>query len=161
MKSKFIEGQSYEAGSVCDHNAKWVYKVIKRTAKSIWISEDGEEPKRKGISLTWDGHEMVKPHGTYSMAPILSADSPCEARAPRVTFMPEQACASAGAPETIPANFNPCKKPTFKMHGKTCYIARAEVFLDGEVLSWRCKASNGEFFIEPVWFVENMMAKPA
>ena len=74
--SQFNVGQTYSMRSVCDHNCIWSYKVIKRTAKTVKL-----EPSDKtyGDVITcrpyiYEGIEKCKPTGSYSMAPILSAD---------------------------------------------------------------------------------------
>ena len=75
--STFQPGRYYFCRSVCDHSCVWVYRVVRRTAKSVWISEvrNGIEskPARKAISH-WRGEEQCKPSGSYSMAPILGAE---------------------------------------------------------------------------------------
>lgn len=72
---KFEIGKSYYAVSVCDSNCKWVYKVVKRTAKRVTLQAQQYpfEVITKGISTFWE-NEQCHPQGRYSMAPILSAD---------------------------------------------------------------------------------------
>jgi len=81
-KFKFVPGNTYSMRSVCDHECVWTYLVVRRTAKSVWLSETtystrhGREPgpvKRKLISV-WRGEEQVQPHGRYSFSPILGAE---------------------------------------------------------------------------------------
>lgn len=73
---KFEVGKIYSCRSIGDHNCIWRYKVLKRTAKTIVIQEDDEEPKVCRIKeRTYCGQieEFVYPEGRYSMCPILSA----------------------------------------------------------------------------------------
>jgi hypothetical protein len=70
---QFKAGSDYEVRSICDHNCIFKFKVIKRTAKSIWITERSEPVKRKSIYI-YNSEECVKPHGSFSMAPILGAN---------------------------------------------------------------------------------------
>lgn len=79
---KFKAGSIYSCNSVGDHNCRWFFRVEKRTAKTILVTELNRdltvnthrqnESGRKRISL-WDGVESVSPLGRYSMAPILRA----------------------------------------------------------------------------------------
>lgn len=74
-ETKFEAGRTYYTRSVCDHECIFRFEVVRRTARSVWIVEPGSSkpPARKAISV-WQGVETIKPHGSYSMAPILSAD---------------------------------------------------------------------------------------
>ena len=76
---KFNTNQTYSTRSVCDHNCIWHYLVTKRTNASVWIQElnDLGEPTgeviRKKIE-EWEGNEVIRPQGVFSMAPILRSD---------------------------------------------------------------------------------------
>jgi hypothetical protein len=71
--TNFKAGQTYGAKSICDSNCIFKFKVIRRTAKSIWIvGGQIKDITRKAITVI-DGRETVKPLGSYSMAPILRA----------------------------------------------------------------------------------------
>ncbi len=70
---KFEVGREYFCRSACDHTCVWTFKVVRRTAKSIWFSEDGCGASRRSIRI-YNDIEMVYPMGTYSMSPVLSAD---------------------------------------------------------------------------------------
>ena len=87
---KFKVGETYSVRSIGDHNAVWYYRIVKRTAKSVWLKE-GRSPqwldsltteqrshdmKRKKIDV-FQGVETCRPEGSYSFAPILKADSKC------------------------------------------------------------------------------------
>jgi len=69
----FEAGRTYAMTSVCDSNCRWTFKVVRRTAKSVWLLNDEGETVRRVIS-TYNGEEQVFPLGKYSMAPILGAD---------------------------------------------------------------------------------------
>ena len=71
---QFKAGETYECRSICDHNCVWSFVVVRRTAKTVWIQEDGKgEVKRKGIYV-YNDIEKIRPFGSYSMAAVLSAD---------------------------------------------------------------------------------------
>lgn len=72
----FKIGTTYTCTSACDHNCKWSYTVIKRTAKTVTVT-DGREVLNLRISKKiseYTGAECVYPLGQYSMAPILRAE---------------------------------------------------------------------------------------
>ena len=67
----FEVGVTYSMRSVCDYDCEWKRTVFKRTAKTVTFT-DG---KRCKISIhSIDGNEYCRPLGSYSMAPILSAE---------------------------------------------------------------------------------------
>ena len=66
---EFTPGKTYATRSICDHDCIISATIAQRTAKTI-TTTDG---KRFRLS-TWNGVEQFKPWGSYSMAPILSAD---------------------------------------------------------------------------------------
>lgn len=65
----FETGKTYWTRSVCDHDTVISVRIAKRTAKTV----TDPEGKRYGVSV-YDGIERIKPWGSYSMAPIVSAD---------------------------------------------------------------------------------------
>lgn len=67
--SKFEAGKTYTTRSIGDHNCIIKVTVASRTAKTI-KTLDG---KTFRIS-EYENVECIKPWGSYSMAPILSAD---------------------------------------------------------------------------------------
>lgn len=70
----FLTGCTYTMRSVCDHGCVWTCTVLSRTKKQVVLKIDGErEPVRRGIKV-WNGAETCMPFGTYSMAPMLSAE---------------------------------------------------------------------------------------
>lgn len=80
---KFKVGKVYQMRSVCDHDCVWMYKVISRTECTVVLRQmkDGKpygDEARMRIKKQMTEHrgaESVMPLGTYSMAPILSADN--------------------------------------------------------------------------------------
>ena len=64
----FQAGKTYTARSVCDHDCVIRVTVASRTAKTIKTAAG--KTLRVGV---YQGVEFVKPWGTYSMAPIVSA----------------------------------------------------------------------------------------
>ena len=80
---QFEGGKRYQMRSACDHDCVWVYEVVARNIKTIYIQQiksNGERCKvqyfRVIKSLTEYRHaESIRPLGNYSMAPVLSADN--------------------------------------------------------------------------------------
>jgi hypothetical protein len=77
MSEKFEVGKTYSTGEGRDY--VWRFRVTRRTAKFITISEivngyEPEPPKRVGVKVGWGGNEYALPLGSYSMAPVISAD---------------------------------------------------------------------------------------
>lgn len=73
----FEIGKSYTMRSIGDHDCIWTYTVIKRTSKTITIS-DGKETKTCRVNAQTSeirNAESIYPLGRYSMSPILSADA--------------------------------------------------------------------------------------
>jgi hypothetical protein len=76
---KFEVGKTYYTRSACDHECIFEWKVVRRTAKSVWLKEEGkhyrDEPVRRRSVKDWgDGIETVFPDGHYSMCPVLTAE---------------------------------------------------------------------------------------
>ena len=78
--ASFQPGNVYSTASACDSNCIFRFKVIRRTASSVWVCpvRNGnvleEETKRRSI-IKWDGEpERIFPMGKFSMAPMLSAN---------------------------------------------------------------------------------------
>lgn len=73
---QFEIGKTYTMRSIGDHDCVYTYTVVKRTAKTITIS-DGTETKtcRVNVQVSEDRNaETIFPLGRYSMCPALSAD---------------------------------------------------------------------------------------
>lgn len=74
--TKFETSEVYKMGWVTDAEMFNHFIVIRRTDKTVWIQEFSR-PDSEIITLriyVWANVEQVKPFGSYSMAPILSAD---------------------------------------------------------------------------------------
>jgi hypothetical protein len=69
VKATFEAGKSYWTRSVCDADMIISITVVKRTSKFLTTTEG----RRMGVSI-WQGVEIVKPWGSYSMAPTITAD---------------------------------------------------------------------------------------
>ena len=72
---KFEVNYKYECRSACDHNCKWTFEVVKRTAKQIIISDGTKQIRCKIYNDSSDNTEFVYPLGRYSMCPVLRAKS--------------------------------------------------------------------------------------
>lgn len=64
----FQIGKTYSTRSACDHNCIFSVTVAARTAKTIKTTNG--KTLRIG---TYEGAEFVRPMGSYSMAPIITA----------------------------------------------------------------------------------------
>lgn len=72
---KFEIGKKYSVRSISNNDCVWTYEVIKRTAKTVTIT-DGEEVKTcriNGKLSEYREAETILPLGNYSMCPVLSA----------------------------------------------------------------------------------------
>ena len=70
---QFEVGHRYHCRSACDHECIWTFAVIRRTQRSIWLNDHDGNVIRKVIK-TSNGIEHVLPLGSYSMAPVLTAE---------------------------------------------------------------------------------------
>lgn len=71
---KFKAGKTYSCRSICDHDCIFEFKVVRRSAKSIWITNSMLEGVcRRSISI-YDNQEIVHPYGKYSMSPTIRGD---------------------------------------------------------------------------------------
>lgn len=66
---KFEVGKTYWTRSICDAEMIIRITIVKRTASFVTTSEG----TRLKVS-NWNGAETVKPWGSYSMAPTISAE---------------------------------------------------------------------------------------
>lgn len=71
--AKFQIGKTYTTRSACDHDCVILVAVIARTEKTI-TADLGHRGLRTLRIKEVDGVERVKPWGSYSMAPQVSAD---------------------------------------------------------------------------------------
>jgi hypothetical protein len=70
--AKFEAGKTYWCTSICDSDCVYTITVIRRTAKTLYVTEYGKA-KTLRIRIGYDGHEEVSPHGRYSMSATISA----------------------------------------------------------------------------------------
>lgn len=73
---KFTAGRTYRTRSACDHNCIYGFVIIRRSAASVWIIEEGETKVTRRKITVYLGVETIMPHGRHSMAPVISADRP-------------------------------------------------------------------------------------
>lgn len=68
----------YQCRSLCNYDCVWTYKVVKRTQATITIKDlDTNEVKTCRVSKKASERfncEIIRPQGSYSMAPSLWAD---------------------------------------------------------------------------------------
>ena len=69
---QFEVGQTYATRSICDYDCIYSFTIAARTAKTVTTTVHGKTVKR-GLAVR-DGVEQFKPHGSYSMAAIITAD---------------------------------------------------------------------------------------
>ena len=75
---KFETGKTYRTRSPGDHDCILDYKIISRTAKTLKsFDKMDNQVKTYRISI-WEGVEMFKPWGSFSMCPMMSADRQVE-----------------------------------------------------------------------------------
>jgi len=67
----FEVNKEYSARSICDYDCIFSFKILRRTAKSVWIKVNRQIVRRQ-IEIYNDA-ETFYPFGHYSMAAIISA----------------------------------------------------------------------------------------
>lgn len=75
---QFEVGKTYSMRSVCDSNCIWSYEVVARTACTVTLKDEDGEIKKCRVSKKASAYanaETVLPEGSYSMCPMLRADS--------------------------------------------------------------------------------------
>ena len=80
---KFEVGKRYLMRSACDHDCVWLYAVVSRTESTVVLQQlrmgkpYGDQSRHRiSKKLTeYRNAESLMPLGSYSMAPILSADN--------------------------------------------------------------------------------------
>lgn len=70
---KFEVGQTYATRFACDYDTLLTVVVTRRTAKTVWFTYLGKTEMRR-IYRDYNGNEAFNPTGSYSMAPVISAD---------------------------------------------------------------------------------------
>lgn len=80
---RFEVGKRYSMRSACDHDCVWYYLVKARTEKTVTLVPIDSQKRRVDYNKTLRinaslsealGAEAVRPLGSYSMAPILTAE---------------------------------------------------------------------------------------
>lgn len=74
---QFEPGKFYFCRSICDQDCIWIFRVARRTEKTIVVQEDGLGPEKSLRVKVYDNEEYVMPLGRYSMAPVLTAGRLC------------------------------------------------------------------------------------
>lgn len=72
MSKQFEVGRSYFGRFACNYDSKHFMRVVRRTAKSIWIDDNRGAGRRLAIHDGGD-YEYVLPLGNYSMAMVIGA----------------------------------------------------------------------------------------
>ena len=72
MAIQFETGKTYRCRSMCDYDCIIEGTVLRRTAKTVTM----QLRNKVKVFRPFDPHgiEMVRPWGSYSMCPIMSAD---------------------------------------------------------------------------------------
>lgn len=73
----FQVGATYSTRSACDYDCVFSWRVVARTAKQITLENRHGETSIRGIRV-YGETEYCAPLGSYSMAPLISADRPGE-----------------------------------------------------------------------------------
>lgn len=70
----FQAGAVYAYTHICNADLHHAYRVVRRTASSVWLEDSDGSVKRRGVKPNYDGREEVcSPEGSFSMSPILGA----------------------------------------------------------------------------------------
>lgn len=70
---RFEVGATYSCRSIGDHDCVWTFVIASRTPKTVKVMVNGEFRTRR-ISMSYGGHESFLPFGSYSMAPMVTAE---------------------------------------------------------------------------------------
>ena len=73
MIKTFEVGETYTTRSLCDYECVFAFTVTSRTAKRITIKDRHGRTRTVGVKV-WGDCETAKPHGTYSMCPVINAN---------------------------------------------------------------------------------------
>lgn len=74
MTKTFEVGKTYTTRSLCDYECVFAFTVTARTAKRITIRDHARRSTRTVGIRVWGDCETAKPHGTYSMCPVINAN---------------------------------------------------------------------------------------
>jgi len=72
--TQFQVGKTYWTRSPCDHNCIISAEIVARTAKTVTVAKAAPNERQTFRVAVWEGVETFKPWGSYSMAPMISAD---------------------------------------------------------------------------------------
>lgn len=73
---KFEVGKTYYARSIGNWDCVYRFKVVRRTAKTVWLEScHSKKPQGRRIELYLGGPESCSPLGRFAMSPLLSACS--------------------------------------------------------------------------------------
>ena len=67
----FQINKEYSARSICDYDCVFTFKILRRTAKSVWVKVHNKIVRRQ-IEI-YDDTETFYPFGKYSMATCIYA----------------------------------------------------------------------------------------
>lgn len=70
----FLVGASYSTRSICDYDCIFSITILSRTDKTVTVAKSHGKVKRCKITTWEDGIETIKPWGSYSMCPIITAE---------------------------------------------------------------------------------------
>jgi hypothetical protein len=85
MESKasvqFIVGRTYRTRSAFSHATVLDFEIVRRSEKSVWFREEGQEKVQRQAIYVYEGAEKFNPFGVYSMlsvssSPVISAERP-------------------------------------------------------------------------------------
>lgn len=76
---QFETGKTYFCRSIGDYDCIYRMEVISRTVKTLKVKMEGYAETKTLRPSVYDGFEQVKPLGTYSMCPIISAEKMVQA----------------------------------------------------------------------------------
>ena len=155
----FEIGKTYRMRSIGDHDCAWTYTVVKRTAKTVTIT-DGDEVKTCRINQQdseLHGAESIYPLGRYSMCPRLGADK--EVVVEETPAAPAEEKAPEAPAEAAPSNVVMISQPAddgvaIIMIGQrveanygACYPTRAGIVVGFEEVPARRFSRGGIFAV--------------
>lgn len=73
MIKQFETGKTYGNNFICNSDSWFYFTVVRRTAKTVWIKNNGDNKVTKRKIQVRDNVEQCNPFGTFSMSPILDA----------------------------------------------------------------------------------------
>ena len=73
MTKTFKIGKTYSTRSACDYECIFSFTVKARSAKFVTLEDRHGRTRRAGV-YNWNGIESCRPMGSYSMAPVITAE---------------------------------------------------------------------------------------